>query len=376
MTSRGEIPLRLDKDQIKDILTLDDIRKILDDLGSKEPKEDTDGNLIFQTVCHGGTKHKLYYYKDSKTFHCYTDCGLNYDIYNLVIAAKKQQGYNYSFYDAIRYVADITGNHYYERGFGRGFGQKQKDEKIEDWNWLNKFQKPKKLKIELPIYDESILEVFLDVGYEPWEEEGISLETQKMYGIRYYIKNDSVIIPHYDINGNLVGIRQRNTRQEELDEGRKYTPVIIENKMYNHPLGMNLYGLHKTKKGVAQSRKLMLFEGEKSVYKAQEYYGDMNFTCALGSNNITIFQRDIVLSLGVEEVFIALDKYSESDDEEKVQKYKNKLYNFAKMFSPYCRSYILWDNDGLLDYKDSPVDKGKEVLEILMKNKYEIGTMD
>ena len=43
-------------------------------------------------------------------------------------------------------------------------------------------------------------------------------------------------------------------------------------------------------------------------------------------------------------------------------------------FTPYCQVYILWDDANLLDHKDSPCDKGKEILEVLMKHKYEIKT--
>mgnify|MGYP002398349638 CR=1 FL=1 len=366
--------LIIDKDQIKNELTLENIKNILLDLGGGEPKEDREGNLIFITCCHGGSKHKLYYYKDSKMFRCYTDCSESFDIYELVIRSKHQQGYNYNFFDAIRYISELTGlNLVYDRSRRYRFGED--NYKIDDWQWLNRFKRKEKIKIDLPVYDEKVLNVFLPYAYEPWEEEGISLKTQRDFGIRYYVKNDSVIIPHYDINNNLIGIRQRNTRQEELKEGRKYTPVIVEGKQYNHPLGMNLYGLNITKKTIRKIKKILLFEGEKSCMKASDLYGDMNFTVAVCSNNITNFQRDIILSLNVEEVFIAFDKYGEDDDEEKILMYKERLLKFAKMFTPYCKTYIIWDDEGLLDFKDSPIDKGKKVLEKLMKNKYEIGTV-
>ena len=58
----------LDKDLIKESLTLDDIRAILRDLGSEEPILDDKGNLIAQTICHHGSKFKLYYYPDSRMF--------------------------------------------------------------------------------------------------------------------------------------------------------------------------------------------------------------------------------------------------------------------------------------------------------------------
>lgn len=125
----------------------------------------------------------------------------------------------------------------------------------------------------------------------------------------------------------------------------------------------------------------MIFESEKSVLKCQDFYGESNFTCAVCSSNISNFHRDILLSLGVEEVFIALDKYrppKEHETEEKYQEklveYQKKILKLAAKFTPYVRVYVLWDYEGLLDYKDSPADKGKETLEELMRRKIEIGT--
>lgn len=358
--------MHLDKNKIKENLKIDDIKKILGALGSKEPRKDREGNLIFQTVCHSGHKHKLYYYEESKSFHCYTDCAESFDIYELVIKAK-----NVNFPSAVRYVAEQTGCYY----ILNGYREHEDQNKIDDWKWINKSKPKNKLDIELPKYDSKILEVFLPYGYEEWEKEGISLQSQNHFNVMYYVKNDSVIIPHYDTEDNLVGIRQRNTNEEEIKNGRKYTPVIVENKLYNHPLGMNLYGLNKTVGAIKRTKKIMLFEGEKSIMKAQDLYDEFNFTCATCSSNISNFQKDIILNLGVEELFIAFDKYGEKEENtEKVLAYQERLLKFAKMFAPYIRTYILWDDSGLLDYKDSPIDQGKKVFEKLMSSKYEILT--
>jgi hypothetical protein len=369
--------LLLDKDKIKDALGLEDIKKVLSDLGGGEPIYDREGNMVFKTCCHGGNKHKLYYYEESKQFHCYTDCGSNIDIYQLVVSAKKERGQNYSFPDAVKEVSNITGIVYTKVGsrFGRN-EEAEKSHRVDDWNFIDKFKRKEKIKVDMPVYNEKVLEVFLPIGYEPWENEGISLETQREFGVGFYLRNDSIIIPHYDTNNNLIGIRQRNTRQEDVEAGRKYTPVIVENKLYNHPLGVSLYGLHKTKNAVLQTKKLLFFEGEKSVHKAQDFYGKLNFTTAVCASNITNFQRDIALSMGVEEVFISFDKYGEGSTETMIQRYKDKLLSFASKFTPYVRTYILWDDEGLLGYKESPVDRGKEVFEKLMSQKYEIETTE
>jgi DNA primase len=363
--------LLIDKDELRESLTVDDIKKILKDLGSDNPTEDNKNNPIFTTVCHGGDSHKLYYYQDSKSFHCYTHCSDTFDIYELVMKVK-----NISFPQALRYVATITG-----RTFGFNSKEIIIEDKIDDWEWINRLRPKKKIDTVLPKYDENVLDVFLPYPHEEWLNEGISPETMRKFEIGYYIREDKITIVHRDINSRFIGVRGRALNPEEIENGKKYMPLTVGNQMYNHLTSMNLYGLHKTKEAVKRTKKLMLLEGEKSVLKCEDYYGDFNFTCAVCSSNITNFQRDLALSLGVEEVFIAFDKFrarKEDESEELYNKrlieYQERLISFGKKFAPYCRVYILYDNENMLDYKDAPVDKGKEVLEYLMKNKIEIKT--
>lgn len=365
--------MHLDADKIKLSLTEEEINLILNNLGSKNPLQ---GNQ-YQTVCHGGHKHKLYYYHDSKSFHCYTDCSENMSIFEVVIRAKKQQGYKYSFPQAVKLVAELTGKTF---GFGNAIQRDQSDI-VDDWDWLNKFKKEDKINTELPEYNDKVLDVFLPYPHEEWLDEGISYSTIRKFEIGYYLREEKISMVHRDIDGRFVGLRGRATRKEDVEDGRKYMPISIENKLYNHMTMMNLYGLDKTKDAVKKLKKIVFFEGEKSVLKCQDFYGDLNFTSAVCSSNISNFHRDIALSLGVEEVFIAFDKFREKEfgetDEkytERIIEYQEKLIKFARKFTSYCKAYILWDNEGLLDYRDSPADKGKEILEKLMMNKIEIKT--
>jgi hypothetical protein len=360
--------LALDKDKIKESLTVDDIKKILKDLGSDLSKSD---KLIFQTVCHNGCKHKLYYYEDSKLFHCYTDCGDSFDIYELIIRAKREKGYEFRFNQAVQYVASLTGKAFYSESI---FDQIN-NELIDDWEWINRFKKKGKQNIKLPVYDKRVMDLFLHLPHEAWLDEGISIETMEKFNICYYIREDRIVIPHYDIDGNLVGLRGRAMKQEDIDAGRKYMPLIIENKLYNHPTMFNLYGLHKTKDAIKRLRKVAIFEGEKSVLKCEDYYSDNNFSVATCSSFISDFQRDLLLSLGIEECFIGYDKQFVDPKSEEAYEYAEKLLKLAQKFVPYVKTYILWDDMGLLDFKDAPVDKGKETLETLMKRKYEVSTI-
>jgi hypothetical protein len=89
-----------------------------------------------------------------------------------------------------------------------------------------------------------------------------------------------------------------------------------------------------------------------------------------------------LLNLGVEEVILGFDKDFdplECDNERhplypQYLNYMERITKMAEKFTSYCRTYVLWDNMGLLRPKDSPLDRGKETLEILMKNKVEVTT--
>ena len=82
-----------DKNAILKALTKEQVIKIVTDLGSKGYRTDSSGNLIFQTICHGGDSYKLYYYHEptdqysGRTFHCYTSCSESFSIFELVIRA-------------------------------------------------------------------------------------------------------------------------------------------------------------------------------------------------------------------------------------------------------------------------------------------------
>ena len=359
----------LDKEKIKQSLTEEDIRLILKDLGSAEPKNDKQGNLLFETVCHGGDSHKLYYHPEGKTFHCYTHCQETFDVYELIIRAKKNDGYYLSFYETVKYVASITGKHF-------GKNQQINSYIIDDWKWINKFKRKKKVNTQLPTYDEKVLGLFLPYPHEDWLNEGISRETLQKFNVGYYLKREQITIPHYNTDKQLVGIRGRAMRQEDIDAGKKYMPVIVENKIYSFPTNFNLYGLHKTKEAIKRLKKVAIFEGEKSVYKCEDYYGEDNFACATGGGKVSKFHRDIVLGLGVEEVFICKDKEFTESESEEAYKYAEDLREIAQLFTPYVKTWVLFDKWDLLEYKDAPCDKGKDTLEILMKRKFEVKTND
>lgn len=365
----------IDKDYLLEHITEEQILSILERFGAVPFGAIKENEIWFQTICHGGDSHKLCYFRDSKSFNCYTNCG-QMSLFSFIMKVK-----NCTFPESVSFIASEIGisNRY---GFNtKHISNNQELMKIDRYIQIRKHIRR---KIEhLPKIETNILNYFeSDVFYSGWIQEGISIQTMKYFDIRWYEIQKHIIIPHANMYGDLVGIRRRSL--QEKDKKNKYMPETIQGITYTHSLGMNLYGLDKHILGILKIKKVLIVESEKSVMLAHEFYGKNAFVVATCSFNISNWQRDLLLSLGVEEVMIGYDKdynpqefddYDQDSEEyKKYERFVNRIYSLAHKFTSYCRTYVLWDNLGLLDKKMSPFDKGQEVLETLMKNKIEIST--
>ena len=365
----------IDKNYLLEHITEEQILQLLARFGAVPYGAIKEKEIWFNTICHGGDSHKLCYFRNTKTFYCYTNCG-QMSLFNLIMKVK-----NCTFSESIKYIASEIGisNRY---GFNRTIPMiNQELLKIDRYIQL---RKPKKTEIKhLPQIDDKILNYFENnVFFTGWLNEGISIETMQEFGICWYEKEKHIIIPHYNMNGKVVGIRRRSL--QDKDKNNKYMPEKIEGVEYSHSLNLNLYGLDKHMKGILKTKKVVIAESEKSVMLAHDYYGENAFVVATCGFNISNWHRDVLLSLGVEEVMLAFDKdfelqeFENCDEDnpeyQKFLRYVSRIYSLAHKFTAFCRTYILWDDIDLLDKKDSPFDKGKETLEILMKHKVEITT--
>lgn len=246
----------------------------------------------------------------------------------------------------------------------------------DDWELLNKYAKKSSIAPVAPkrIIPPNLLEYYADIPPIEWMRDGISKETLQKYHIHFNIADNEAIIPHYDMDGNLIGIRSRSFDEAKIAAGCKYMPTVLQGEDFRHSLRNYLYGLNFVKEGILKSKKICLVEAEKSAMQSYTMYKEGSFTVALCGSNISTIQRDIVLSLGVKEVFLALDKEYEEAYTPEADQYADKLIRLAGMFTPYVTTWILFDTQGLLRKKDSPTDRGRKVLEELMKTKFEIET--
>lgn len=352
----------MDAKELVSVLTVENIKYILQNLGSTYIDKSEFGHILFQTVCHCGSKHKLYYYIESKKFHCYTNCG-QMSIYDVIMSAKGM-----TFLQAKNYIHQLLGienTHSFE-----DFAPEISD----DFDILNMYDLDSGSKAiqELPIYSDTVMNLFSDMYYTGWIEEGITIETMKKFNIKYYALQHAIVIPHYNAEGSLVGIRRRSLDPIEVERGGKYMPIQIEGVWYTHPLQFNLYGLNFNKSYIERTKKLIIVESEKGVMQLDSMFPNGSPVVALSSSNLSNAQVDMIIDLGVEEVILALDKQYQEPFTDEYRKYQKKILKLARKLTNFVNVSIMWDTKGLLGYKDSPTDRGREVFEQLYRTRISI----
>lgn len=354
-----ELREQLDDTRIKEILAQFDVH----------PVKENESEIIFPTCCHNleGGSPKLYYYKNSRFFHCYTDCATNFDIFSLLRKMYKLRG------EDKRLTEIIT-----QCGLNLGFSDTQVDpEKLLIMAQMRYLQElnnsyfpdiSKDLK-DLPKYDKNIMRQFsFDlVGLSPWIDEGISIEALRHFGIKYDRVHNAIVIPNYDINGDLVGVRERFFNQKDVAKG-KYRPAFINGEFCKFSSNETLYGIWQNKTAIKENHAAIIFEGEKSVLKLFDIYGErQSIGLATLGQNISQTHIQYLLKLGVRRVIVAYDADYHNDEE---MKPKEKFYTErAAVLAPYFNTSILMDYKHILGYKDSPIDDGKDKFEELLKER-------
>ena len=352
-------------EKVKNDLSIDQVCDLLASLGGDPQIE---GDLIIsRTICHGGHSHKLYYYNNTKLFKCYTDCLDSFDIFELIIKINKLNNIDYSLPQAIRFITN-----YYGIVVETEISENQ--ENLQDWQILNKYdrsssQEKEEKIVEMKFYDDKILQYLPHPRILNWEKEGITREVMEECGICYDPSYQGIVIPHYDINGKLVGIRERTLIKENENNG-KYKPAILNYKQYNHPLGFNLYNLNNSKENIKKIKKVFVFEGEKSCLLYRSYFGsDADISVAVCGSNLINYQVQLLLSLGVEEICIAFDKQFQEIGDDEWKRWTKKLKELNRKYSPLVQISFLFDKMNLLGYKDSPIDRGPEIFMKLFKER-------
>lgn len=317
--------------------------------------------IIFKTICHNfyaeDASMKLYYYKSNHLFHCYSGCGDSFNIIGLFERRYQLLGIKYNFYQDI--VLKISG--------GQTLGRKELNF-YQTYEPIYEGFKISEPQIDLKIYNKNILNSFSKYYPQEWLDEGITEDVMDKYDIRYCISQNKIVIPHFNLNGELIGIRGRALNEEDIEIG-KYMPLTIEDKCYSHPLAFNLYGLNLIKDNIKKYKMAIIAEGEKSAMLSEAMFGAKNLCVAACGSQVHNYQIKLLLKLGVEKIIIAFDK--EGDDWREQDKYFDKLNKICNKYKNLCNIGFIYDTQNLLELKDSPFDKGKETfLKLLDRSVY------
>lgn len=347
----------IDYQEIIEQLNDDKVKQLLESLDI--PYDDRGDVIVMPTVCHNAdtdaASWKLYYYKNTHVFQCYTECGAQ-SIFTFLKNYYEARSIQYNWYDDILQVilkcsaADST------------------VEKNEGYRSIRDNYSLKKNRHALESYPESVLDVFVKYYPIEWLNDGISKAAMDKFNIRYSPTQNKIIIPHYDAAGRLVGIRGRALNTWEIENIGKYMPVQIENKWYSHPLSLNLYGLNLTKENIKRNGIAYIAEGEKSCLQA-ENFSIPNCVVASCGNKFNKYQLDLLLRIcQPKEIILCYDQ----EELKNSQLYFDKLYNIALKYKQYTNISFIYDKEHILQLKQSPFDVGEQKFLQLVKNRIKL----
>ena len=226
--------------------------------------------------------------------------------------------------------------------------------------------------IDLPPYNPNVLDCFIDYPHPLWLGDGISERSMKKFHIGFSLNQNRITIPHYDYRGFLVGVRSRALEEKDLEFG-KYRPMMVGNKMYNHQLGFNLYGIYENKEAIKRFKRAVIFEGEKSVLLSDTFYENYSVAVATCGSQLNRFQINLLVKkYGVSDITLAFDKEFKNLNDPACRTYRKKLIDKCLKYRGLANFYYIFDEHNLLQQKDSPIDRGVEVYEKLMKKRIKI----
>jgi len=356
---------KIDVKKLKKSLSLAHHKQIMQALGIPAYSENKEQIIYFS-----GDKNKdalkgspkLYFYKDSQIYFGYTS-SRSYDIISLVqtrLALLKQPC---SFLDACQFILDTTNIN------PDSISRIKKDGHVYDWSNLERFVRVRKYGNQLSEYNRNIIDTLPPLYPQAWIDEGISEETMDKYQIRYYERCNQTVIPCFDDEARLVGVRVRNWDKDRVEQA-KYMPLVtLDGQCYKFNTNQVFYGINYNKPEIERTGKVIIVESEKAVMKLDTYMGRHNIALGMYGSNLGIQRRNQLLKMGVNTVSYVVDNDFIGQDDEFFEQWREKIRHFIKLWDGFCRVEIVWDNLGLLGPKENATDRTKEVWEQLWENR-------
>ena len=356
---------KIDVKKLKKSLSLAHHKQIMQALGIPSYSENST-----QIVYYTGDKNvdsykgspKLYFYKDTNIYVGMT-AGRSYDIISLTQTRLSLLKQPCSFLDACQFILDTTNIN------PDSISRVKKEGHVYDWSNLERFVRVRKYGNQLSEYNRNIIDTLPPLYPQAWIDEGISEETMDKYQIRYYERCNQTVIPCFDDEARLVGVRVRNWDKDRVEQA-KYMPLVtLDGQCYKFNTNQVFYGINYNKPEIERTGKVIIVESEKAVMKLDTYMGRHNIALGMYGSNLGIQRRNQLLKMGVNTVSYVVDNDFIGQDDEFFEQWREKIQHFIKLWDGFCRVEIVWDNLGLLGPKENATDRTKEVWEQLWENR-------
>lgn len=209
-------------------------------------------------------------------------------------------------------------------------------------------------EISVTTYPEEILESYGNTPNTLWLQDGISLSTQRKWGIGYDVESQRITMPIRTSTGEIMAIKGR--ANFELDE---FTPKYLY--IVNGPMSQTLFGYSENYSSLYENE-IIVVESEKSVLKLDSW--GYNNVVALGSNSLSTTQAKLLMSLNPKCVTFMLDRDLPLAN---TKKNADLLRTFCTMRQLKIK-YWNWLDNITLDEKAAPCDDTKEEFEYILQN--------
>ena len=269
-----------------------------------------------------------------------TKNGRSADIFDLISFVQ-----DCSFSEAMRWTCNIAGLDYY----GEREDIPESLQILQMLKDMNSGSDNEDGTAVTPI-SEDILSYYLPYPNKMFEDDGISLEVQKEFGIGYDPQSNRITIPIRSPIGDLCGIKGRLFGEPD-DYNPKYLYIepVVKSKI--------LYGLFENQQYINRSDHIFIFESEKSVLQCAS---NGIYNCvALGGKSLSKTQMELIVRTGCTPI-IALDKGIDLEE----------IKDVASMFPFNIPVYYIFDSDNILLDKQSPSDDMNKFKILIKHNMY------